>query len=117
MSKSFRKKYSSSGYQFTKGTASNYSVTTADGELTMTYASAAITITAASQEWTYDGQAHANSEVTVTEGSLLTGDELVASASGSVKEVADTSAGNNPVAEGYKVMHDGTDVSGNYAIP
>ena len=43
-------------YQFNKGAAANYSVTAADGTLTMTNASAAITITAASQGWVYSGQ-------------------------------------------------------------
>ena len=103
-------------YEFTSGTPGNYTVTTQDGELTMTNASVAITITAASGEWTYDGAAHTNTAVTVTSGSLLDGDALVAEATGSVTNVADTKAGNNPVAEGYKVMHGETDVTANYAI-
>lgn len=103
-------------YEFTKGTAGNYTVTTVDGELTMTAANVAITITAASQEWTYDGTAHSNTAVTITSGELLTGDELVATASGAATNVADTKAGNNPVAEGYKVMHGEEDVTANYAI-
>ncbi|MBR3309082.1 MAG: InlB B-repeat-containing protein, partial [Lachnospiraceae bacterium] len=103
-------------YTFTTGTADNYEVTTVNGELTMTNASVAITITAASQEWTYDGKAHSNNEVTVTSGSLLTGDTLVATATGSVTNVADTTTGNNPVAEGYKIMHGTEDVTANYKI-
>ena len=103
-------------YEFTKGTAGNYSVTTKNGELTMTAADVAITITAASQQWTYDGTSHSNSGVTITSGELLTGDVLVATAAGSVTNVADTETGNNPVAEGYKVMHGETDVTANYAI-
>ena len=103
-------------YEFTKGTAGNYSVTTKNGELTMTNASVAITITAASGEWTYDGTAHSNSGVTITSGELLEGDVLVATAAGSVTNVADTEAGNNPVAAGYKVMHGETDVTASYAI-
>ncbi len=103
-------------YEFTSGKPGNYTVTTADGELTMTNASAAITITAASGEWTYDGTAHENTAVTVTEGSLLEGDELVATATGSVTNVADTATGNNPIAEGYKIMHGDMDVTGNYTI-
>ena len=103
-------------YEFTTGMPGNYSVTTADGQLTMTNASAAITITAASGEWTYDGTAHENTAVTVTEGSLLEGDELVATATGSVTNVADTATGNNPIAEGYKIMHGDMDVTGNYTI-
>ena len=42
-----------------------------NGQLTMTNASAAITITAASDEWTYDGSAHENTTVTVTSGTLF----------------------------------------------
>ena len=103
-------------YAFTSGTADNYDVTTKNGELTMTYANAAITITAASNSWVYDGNAHTAPEVTITQGALLAGDELVATASGSVTDVADTKNGNNPVADGYKVMHGDKDVSANYAI-
>ena len=73
-------------YEFTTGTAGNYSVTTANGQLTMTNAEAAITITAASEEWTYDGNAHSNNTVTVTSGQLLTGDTLVANGNGQRKE-------------------------------
>ena len=82
----------------------------------MTTASVAITITAASQAWTYDGEAHQNTAVTVTSGELLEGDELVAVATGSVTNVADTADGNNPVAAGYKVMHGTEDVTANYVI-
>ena len=103
-------------YEFTTGTPGNYSVTTANGQLTMTKAEVAITITAASDEWTYDGAAHSNNAVTVTSGALLTGDTLVATATGSVTNVADTAEGNNPVAEGYKVMHGDEDVTANYTI-
>ena len=103
-------------YEFTAGTAGNYSVTTEDGELTMTAASVEITITAASQGWTYDGSAHQNTAVTVTSGDLLEGDELVAVATGSVTNVADTAEGNNPIAAGYKIMHGEEDVTANYQI-
>ena len=103
-------------YQFTAGTLGNYKVTTANGQLTMAHASVPITITAASQSWTYDGTAHSNSAVTVTSGSLLTGDSLVATATGSVTNVAQTATGNNPVASGYKVMHGTEDVTANYVI-
>ncbi|MBQ1849079.1 MAG: hypothetical protein II139_01775, partial [Lachnospiraceae bacterium] len=103
-------------YQFTTGSASNYNVTTVNGALTMVNASNAITITAASDEWTYDGTAHANNAVTVTSGALLTGDTLVATATGSVTNVVDTAVGNNPVAAGYKVMHGTEDVTASYVI-
>ena len=103
-------------YEFKTGDPGNYEVTTADGALTMKNASAAITITAVDEEWTYDGTAHGNDAVSVTGGSLFEGDVLVAKASGSVTSVADSAAGNNPVAAGYKIMHGDTDVTGNYVI-
>ena len=54
--------------------------------------------------------------MTVTSGELLPGDTLVAEATGSVTNVADTAAGNNPVKPGYKIMHGEEDVTANYAI-
>jgi hypothetical protein len=105
-----------SSYNFTAGLADNYTVTTADGQLTMMSARQAITITAADGSWTYDGQPHANGEVTVTEGTLLNGDRLVAAATGSVTNVADSEAGNNPIEEGYKILHGDEDVTAYYVI-
>ncbi len=102
-------------YEFTTGSAGNYIVTTVDGELTMANASKAITITAADGEWTYDGKAHTNASVTVTSGTLFDGDELVATAGGSVTNVRDNKPGNNPVAE-YKIMHGTEDVTANYVV-
>jgi len=101
-------------YEFTTGKAGNYNVTKKNGTLTMTQAR--ITITAASQEWVYDGQAHENKEVTITSGSLVNGDRLVASATGSITFVSDNKEGNNPVAAGYKIMHGDKDVTENYVI-
>ena len=103
-------------WKFVHGQKDNYTVTTEEGLLTMSRAEAAITIEAASEEWTYDGGVHTNSKVTVTEGKLLEGDKLVAHAEGSVSNVNDTTAGNNPVAEGWKIVHDGEDVTDNYAV-
>jgi len=103
-------------HEFTTGDPNNYDVKYVNGQLTMTNATYEITITAASDEWTYDGKAHENTEVTVTAGTLATGDTLVATAAGSVTDVADTAAGNNPIAAGYKVMHGTEDVTANYAI-
>ena len=103
-------------FRFTAGKADNYTITTANGTLTMTNASVAITITAASQEWVYDGDAHSNSMVTVTDGTLLSGDTLTATANGSVTNVSETKKGNNPIGAGYKVLHGETDVTANYAI-
>jgi uncharacterized protein (TIGR02145 family) len=102
-------------YEFTSGTPGNYSVTTHNGSLTMTNASVALTITAASQSWTYDGNVHSNSAVTVTSGTLLAGDALEANATGSVTNVSGTAVGNT-IAPGYKVMHGTEDVSANYVI-
>ena len=103
-------------WKFKTGDKDNYTVTTEDGALTMSKAQAAITIEAASEEWTYDGGVHTNSKVSVTEGKLLEGDKLVAYAEGSVSEVNDTKAGNNPVAAGWKIVHDSEDVTENYAV-
>ena len=103
-------------YEFTSGTAGNYTVSTANGQLTMTAASVAITIKAADDSKTYDGSALTNGAVTVTSGTLLTGDELVAEATGSATNVADTATGNNPIAAGYKIMHAKEDVTANYVI-
>ena len=75
-----------------------------------------LTVTAASQEWTYDGLPHTNDAVTVTAGELLNGDTMVAAATGKVINVADTAEGNNPVAAGFKVMRGDTDVTENYVI-
>ncbi|MDO4869295.1 MAG: MBG domain-containing protein [Bacillota bacterium] len=102
-------------YQFTSGNEGNYTVKTVDGELTMNAAASPLTITAASQEWTYDGQAHADGEVTITSGKLFDGDELVTRVKGSVTNVADTAAGNN-VIKSYQIIHDGVDVTGNYDV-
>ena len=96
---------------------SNYKLTSnTTGKLIIANASTAITITAASQSWTYDGGAHTNTTVTVTSGTLFDGDALVATATGSVTNVSDSGIGNNPVAAGYKVMHGDNDVTANYAI-
>ena len=103
-------------YRFTYGKPGNYSVTTVNGILTLTKASQAITITAASDSWTYDGSAHTNTAVNVTSGNLFTGDVLEASATGSVTNVSETSNGNNPIASGYKVTHGNRDVTENYSI-
>ncbi|MBR0352871.1 MAG: hypothetical protein IJH53_06665, partial [Oscillospiraceae bacterium] len=103
-------------YEFTTGTPGNYSVTTENGQLTMTNASAKITITAASKTWPYDGEAHSDTSVTVTSGTLFTGDSLVAEATGSVTNVSDTADGNNPIKAGYKIMHGTEDVTANYQI-
>ena len=92
----------------------DYAGLTATKEFSITARS--VTITAASEEFTYDGMAHTNSTVTVTSGSLPDGDTLTASATGSVTNVSDTVTGNNPIASGYTIMHGTTDVTSNYNI-
>jgi hypothetical protein len=82
----------------------------------MSNALVAITITSASGDWIYDGNAHSDNTVKVTSGELLTGDTLVATATGSVTDVTDTATGNNQIAEGYKIMHGDVDVTANYTI-
>ena len=103
-------------YEFTTGKAGNYNVITKSGTLTIKTATIPITITSASQEWIYDGQAHENTEVTITSGSLVNGDRLVASASGSITAVSENKEGNNPVLAGYKIMHGDEDVTASYVI-
>ena len=74
-----------------------------------------ITIKAADDEKVYDGTPLENPEVTITKGTLFTGDELVASAEGSATNVEDTKEGNNKVAE-YKIMRGDEDVTDLYNI-
>ena len=92
-------------YTFTSGKAENYAVETVRGKLTMNQAKASITIKAADDTVTFDGKKHKANEVTVTAGELLHGDTLVAEATGEVRNVADTKEGNNPIAEGYRIVH------------
>ena len=81
----------------------------------MKHANVPVTLTAASQAWTYDGQAHANDGVSITEGELLEGDSLVAHADGSVTNVKDTAESNNPVRS-YRIMHGSEDVTDSYDV-
>ncbi len=74
-----------------------------------------ITLTAASDSWTFDGEEHSNSEVTLTSGSLYEGDELIAIAAGKVMNEEDTEEGNNIVAE-YKIFRGDEDVTSKYNI-
>lgn len=103
-------------WAFAAGDPGNYIVTVEDGELTMDHAQAALTLTAASETWTYDGMSHVNPQVTVTAGELFPGDELTAQAAGSVRDVADTAPGNNPVPADCRILHDGRDVTASYRI-
>ena len=75
-----------------------------------------ITIEAASQEFVYDGLPHSDSTVSVKRGSLVQGDLLEATATGSVTNVSDPKNGNNPKASGYRIMRGDVDVTRRYKI-
>lgn len=76
------------------------------------YARRPVTIKAASATWTYDGKEHKDSSVSIAEGGLFEGDEIVAEVSGSITEVGETA---NTI-ESVMIMRDGADVSGYYDI-
>ena len=83
-----------------------------DGQLVITPKETQIVITAASDKKVYDGTALTNDGYTYTEGVLESGDVLTA-----VVEGSQTNAGSSAnVVTGYKVMRDGTDVTGNYTF-
>ena len=89
----------------------NYDITYKKGTLTITASEKTLTVTANSQSWTYDGASHSNGGYTVTYGeetytveagksaTLSTGDKVTATITASVKDVSDTSTGNNKIAE------------------
>ncbi len=76
------------------------------------YAKRPVTIKAASATWTYDGKEHSDSSVSVTEGGLFEGDEIVAEVSGSITKVGE--AAN--IIDSVMIMRDGVDVSEYYDI-
>ena len=96
--------------------AQNYTITYQPGKLTVTKNEKAITVTANSHTWEYDGQAHSDGGYTVTYGNesytvkagesatLSTGDKVTAVVKGQVKDVDDTKAGNNEIVE-WSVEH------------
>ncbi len=93
--------------------ASNYKISIADGELTVTRASLPITITATSDTKTYDGVALLNSKFSQTSGQLATGDELASvNVTGTILDAGTI----NNVASSAKIMHGTTDVTDNYTI-
>ena len=95
-----------------KDVTGNYEISYKPGTLEITKKAAVITITAASDEKVYDGTALTNDGYTYTEGVLESGDVLTA-----VVEGSQTNAGSSAnVVTGYKVMRDGTDVTGNYTF-
>lgn len=98
-------------------TTDNYNITTVAGKLTITAITTPITITAGSQEYTYDGTAHQasamNTPATYTDGVLIDGDNLVINVNGSATNVSDE--GTTSVAS-YKVMRGDTDVTNSYTF-
>jgi hypothetical protein len=76
------------------------------------YARRPVTVTAASEEWTFDGQEHGNDKVSVTAGGLFEGDEIAAEVSGKITNVGKA----ENVIESVKIMRDGKDVSEYYDI-
>ena len=72
----------------------------------------AITVKAADGTKTYDGAALTNAAVTLTEGTLVSGQSLTATATGSITNVGSTA---NTVSSAV-VKSGTTDVSGNYTI-
>ena len=115
-------------YEFTSGTAGNYSVTTENGTLTMSYADAVeITVTAGSQSWTYDGSAHSQDSYTLKIGNgdpisvgaggihtFANGDVLAVEITGSVTNVAEGTVANT--ISSLTITNGTVDVSGAYAV-
>ena len=89
--------------------AKNYTITYADGTLTVTQSEKVITVTANSHTWEYDGQPHSDGGYTVSyDGqtytaaagktvTLPTGDVVSAAVEGTVTNVADSADDNNVV--------------------
>ena len=89
--------------------AKNYTITYADGTLTVTQSEKVITVTANSHTWEYDGQPHSDGGYTVSyDGqtytaaagktvTLPTGDVVSATVEGTVTNVADSADDNNVV--------------------
>ena len=89
--------------------AKNYTITYADGTLTVTQSEKVITVTANSRTWEYDGQPHSDGGYTVSyDGqtytaaagktvTLPTGDVVSAAVEGTVTNVADSADDNNVV--------------------
>ena len=74
-----------------------------------------LTVKAADQEWTYDGEAHSCDDVVITAGTLLPGHVLSAENSGEVTNVSDSGIGNNTVSF-VKIMDGEEDVTAQYKI-
>jgi len=101
------------GHTLAEGTdAANYTITYKDGQLTVTQAQIALTITADSSSKIYDGTALTDSGYTST-GTLAAHDILSSVAVAGTQTDAGSSA-NTP--SGAVIMHDSVNVTANYAI-
>ena len=114
-------------YTLNEGTnAGNYEVAKTEGTLTVTQNEKAITITANSHTWEYDGQAHSDGGYTVEydgktykveageTATLPTGDVVKAKITKTVTNVSDSAAGNNTIDELTIVNAAGEDTKGQY---
>ena len=112
-------------YTLNEGTnAGNYEVAKTEGTLTVTQNEKAITITANSHTWEYDGQAHSDGGYTVEydgktykveageTATLPTGDVVKAKITKTVTNVSDSAAGNNTIDELTIVNAAGEDTKG-----
>lgn len=115
------------GYEFTAGKASNYSVTTANGELTMSWPTAQkVVVTANSATRTYDGTPLTDGGYTVEFGGqtyhlaagqpqeLANGDVLTVQIEGSVTDVEPSPTANKIVS--VSIMNGTTDVHHIYNV-
>ena len=115
------------GYEFTAGKASNYSVTTANGELTMSWPTAQkVVVTANSATKTYDGTPLTDGGYTVEFGGqtyhlaagqsqeLANGDVLTVQIEGSVTDVEPSPTANKIVS--VSIMNGTTDVHHIYNV-
>ena len=114
-------------YTLNEGTnAGNYEVAKTEGTLTVTQNEKAITITANSHTWEYDGQAHSDGGYTVEyDGqtykveagktvTLPTGDIVKAKITKTVTNVSDSAPNNNTIDELTIVNAAGEDTKGQY---
>ena len=106
--------------------AQNYTITYQPGELKVTQNEKAITITANSHTWEYDGQPHSDGGYTVNydgvdykveagkTATLPTGDVVKAKITKTVTNVSDSAANNNQIDELTIVNAAGEDTKGQY---
>ena len=106
--------------------AQNYTITYQPGELKVTQNEKAITVTANSHTWEYDGQPHSDGGYTVNydgvdykveagkTATLPTGDVVKAKITKTVTNVSDSAANNNQIDELTIVNAAGEDTKGQY---